>query len=69
MSLFPQEDIEMGKGYLSRISLRSVRLITLGLLLALTLISAGIYAVDSGDVAVTPAAIAADHPGGSTGGG
>ena len=59
----------MGKGYVSRTSLRTVRLILAGLLLALAMVSAGIYVGDGEAVTITPAAIAADHPGGSTGGG
>ncbi|MBI1299199.1 hypothetical protein GC175_30070 [bacterium] len=59
----------MGNGYVSRTSLRTVRLILAGLLLALMLVGGGISVGDGGAVTLTPAAIAADHTGGSTGGG
>ena len=69
MGLFLYEEIEMGNGYVSRTSLRTVRLILAGVLLALMMVSGGISVGDGGSVILTPAAIAADHTGGSTGGG
>ena len=59
----------MGNGYVSRTSLCTIRLILAGLLLALLTATAGIDVGDGGAVTFTPAAIAADHTGGSTGGG
>ena len=59
----------MGNGYVLRFSSRTVRLILTGLLLAWVTFSARIYPTGD-DVAIkTPAAIAVDHTGGSTGGG
>lgn len=69
MGLFSTEEIEMGNGYVSRTSLWTVRLILAGLLLALMMATARINVGDGGAVTFTPAAIAADHPGGTTGGG
>ena len=69
MGLFLYEEIEMGNGYVSRTSLRTVHLILAGLLLALMMATAGIDVGGGGAVTLTPAAIAADHTGGSTGGG
>jgi hypothetical protein len=62
------EEIEMGTGFISRFSLRTVRLILAGVLLATLLTVAGVNLAD-GTVVVAPPAAWAGEPGGSTGGG
>jgi hypothetical protein len=62
------EEIEMGTGFVSRFSLRTVRLILAGVLLA-TLFTVSGVTLSDGVVSLDPPAAFASEPGGSTGGG
>jgi hypothetical protein len=62
------EEIEMGTGFVSRFSLRAVRLILAGVLLATLFTVAGVTLSD-GALSIEPPAALAGDPGGSTGGG
>jgi hypothetical protein len=69
MSLASEEDIEMGKGYLSGDSFRYLRLLLVSLLLATMAALAGLNSSNPTSVDTSAPPALADHTGGTTGGG